>query len=122
MHIPNKCPACGGKVRITELRCSGCDTTVKGSFHLPHFAELTPAEDKFLRIFLASRGSIKEVGRRLGISYPTVRGRLDSLLNRLGLGNVQAEARLRRIAIVEKLERGEVTAREAIVLLKNLEK
>ncbi len=121
MNIPNKCPSCTGKVIVTELCCSDCKTIIKGSFELPSFATLSPEDESFLRVFLAARGNIKEVERQLGISYPTVKGRLDALLNRLGLGSLQAEAKKRRLEIVERLERGEITAQEAVALLKGLE-
>lgn len=106
---------------MTELCCSDCKTTIKGSFELPQFAALAPEEENFLRVFLAARGNIKEVERQLNISYPTVKGRLEALLNRLGLGSLQAEAKRRRLEIVEKLERGEITAQDAIGLLKGLD-
>lgn len=121
MNIPNKCPSCGGKVTVAELCCGDCKTTVKGNFELPVFASLSHEEEGFLRVFLAARGSIKEVERQLGISYPTVKGRLESILNKLGLGSLQAEAKARRLEIVEQLERGEITAQEAVALLKGLE-
>lgn len=121
MNIPNKCPSCSGKVLVTELCCSDCKTTIKGSFELAPFATLSQSDETFLRVFLAARGSIKEVEKQLNISYPTVKNRLEALLNRLGLGSLQAEAKKRRLEIVEKLERGEITAQEAIGLLKGLE-
>lgn len=121
MNIPNKCPSCNGKVVVTELCCTDCKTTINGSFELPQFAALAQDEENFLRVFLAARGSIKEVERQLGISYPTVKGKLESLLNKLGLGSLQEEAKRRRLEIVEKLERGEITAQEAIGQLKKME-
>ena len=121
MNIPNKCPSCSGKLIVTELCCSDCKTTIKGGFELPLFAALDPADENFLRVFLAARGNIKEVERQLAISYPTVKGRLESLLNKLGLGSLQAEAKSRRLEVVERLERGEITAQQAIELLKGLE-
>jgi hypothetical protein len=121
MNIPNKCPSCAGKMNVTELCCTDCKTTVKGNFDLPVFSSLSLEEEGFLRVFLAARGNIKEVERQLNISYPTVRGRLESMLNKLGLGSLQAEAKMRRLEIVARLERGEVSAQEAVTLLKNLE-
>lgn len=121
MNIPSKCPSCSGRVAVTELCCTDCKTTVRGNFELPVFAVLNPEEEGFLRVFLAARGSIKEVERQLGISYPTVKNRLDGLLNKLGLGSMQAEAKKRRLEIVERLERGEITAQEAVALLRGLE-
>lgn len=121
MNIPNKCPSCAGKFVVTELCCTDCKTSVRGSFELPVFAALSPEEEGFLRVFLAAKGSIKEVERQLGISYPTVKGRLESLLNKLGLGSLQAEFKQRRLEVIARLERGEITAQEAVGALKNLE-
>jgi len=121
MNIPHKCPSCDGKLTVTELCCSDCKTTIKGDFSLPQFAQLVPGDESFLRVFLAARGNIKEVERQLNISYPTVKSRLEALLNRLGLGTLQAEAKKRRLEIVERLERGEIKAAEAVSLLKSLE-
>lgn len=121
MNIPNKCPSCSGRLVVTELCCSDCKTTIKGNFELPQFAALAQEDENFLRVFLAARGNIKEVERQLNISYPTVKGKLDALLNKLGLGSLQAEAKKRRLEIVEKLERGEISAQDAVGLLKGLE-
>ena len=121
MNIPNKCPSCDGKVVITELCCTECKTSIKGSFDLSEFSLLSREEEYFLRVFLAARGNIKEVERHLNISYPTVKSKLENLLSKLGLGNLQKEAKKRRLEIVEKLERGEIPAQEAIKLLKELE-
>ncbi|HBA61267.1 MAG TPA: hypothetical protein DCZ92_10720 [Elusimicrobia bacterium] len=119
--MPNKCPSCDGKLTITELCCSDCKTTIRGDYSLPIFSLLSQEEENFLRVFLAARGSIKEVERQLGISYPTVKAKLDAMLNRLGLGSLQAEAKKRRLEVVERLERGEITAAEAVAILRNFE-
>jgi len=121
MNIPNKCPSCSGRLVVTELCCSDCKTTIKGGFDLPLFASLSGEDEKFLKIFLSARGSIKEVEKQLNISYPTVKARLEALLHKLGLGGMQAESKKNRMAVVERLERGEITAQDAIGLLKELE-
>ena len=121
MKMPVKCPSCSGRLVITEVCCAECRTKVRGSFDLSEFSVLTRKEETFLRVFLASRGSVKEVGRQLGISYPTVKGRLEALLNSLGLGSMRAAARERRLAVLERLERGEITAAEAAGLLRQEE-
>lgn len=121
MNIPNRCPSCNGKLRVVELSCTTCPATIKGRFDLLPFATMTPEDETFLKVFLTARGNFKEVGRQLNISYPTVKGRLDALLSRLGLDGLQLEVKKRRLELVERLERGEITAREAIDLLNNLE-
>ena len=121
MSIPNKCPSCSGNVLVTELCCSGCKTTIKGSFELPAFALLSGEDEKFLKIFLSARGSIKEVERQLNISYPTVKARLGALLDKLKLGGSRSEVKTSHMDIVGRLERGEIAAREAIALLAEME-
>ena len=121
MNIPNKCPSCSGNIVVTELCCDDCKTSVKGNFELPELACLSEEDGRFLKVFLSARGNIKEVERCLGISYPTVKLRLEAMLGRLGLSQLQSDIKRRRLETIEKLERGEIPAREAIRLLKELE-
>ena len=121
MNIPNKCPACGGGLVVAELCCNECKTSIKGGFELPELVCLCEEERKFLEVFLAARGNIKEVERCLRISYPTVKSRLEAILSRLGLGQLQSEMKRQRLEAVEKLERGEITPVEAIKRLRDLE-
>jgi hypothetical protein len=94
---------------------------VRGEFDLSELSTLPVEEENFLRVFLAARGSVKEVGAQLGISYPTVKARLESLLNSLGLGSMRAAARERRLEVLQRLERGEIKAGEAVAQLRRLE-
>ena len=121
MNIPNKCPSCNGKIVVTELSCDDCKTTIGGNFELPELACLNDDDTRFLSVFLTARGSIKEVERCMGVSYPTVKARLEALLAKLGLSRLQNDVKRRRSEIVGKLERREITARQAIKSLKELE-
>lgn len=84
-RAPHECPICHGKLTITEVSCPSCGTRMQGSFEGCRFCSLSPEETSFLVTFLRSRGSIKDVERELGVSYPTVRAALDNLLRSLGL-------------------------------------
>lgn len=121
MNVPNKCPSCRGNLLVTDLNCPDCKASIKGNFELPLFARLAPEDEGFLRVFLSARGNIKEVERRLGISYPTVKGRLDALLNKLGLGADRTWEKPNRLGVIERLERGEISPQEAAELLRSLE-
>ena len=121
MNMPSKCPSCSGKIIVAELCCDECKTSIKGNFELPELACLNEEESRFLETFLSARGNIKEVERCLGISYPTVKSRLEAMLAKLGLSQLQSEVKRRRLEIVEKLERGEIPVRDALKLLKDLE-
>jgi len=115
--IVSICPVCGGPLTITELKCSNCGTIIQGTFEFDRFMLLDDLDKEFLTEFLKSRGNIKEVQARLDISYPTAKARLDRLLKNLGLYD-ESEEKMTKEEILERLEKGEITAEEAIELLK----
>src|SRR5579863_10301051 len=83
--LPLVCPVCQGEMEIRELECKSCDLQVRGHFGQgSRFDQLNPEQASFLEIFLRSRGILRDVESALGISYPTVRARLDGLLIALG--------------------------------------
>src|SRR5690554_6013633 len=112
------CPVCGKPLRVTRLRCNHCDTTIEGSFESCKFCQLTEEQRDFIEVFLTSRGNIKEVERLLGISYPTVRSRLDAVIEAL-VYRVEREQNDQRRQILEALDKGEITSEEAIRLLRS---
>jgi len=110
----SRCPFCGGELLICRLRCNGCETQIDSPVAIPTFFRLPEDLQEFVLAFLRCRGNIREVEKVFGISYPTVCKRLD-LVNEL-LGN--RIPRVDRRTILEQLERGEITAKEAAQLLK----
>ena len=86
---PGKCMVCGGTLRVTRLKCDTCESELSGSFTPCRFCSLDPQNLAFLEIFIKNRGSIKDIEREMGISYPTVRNNLDNLLTALGYGKEQ---------------------------------
>jgi hypothetical protein len=81
--LPNKCPLCSGALEITEASCLDCGIQLRGHFELAPYRKLDTDQLRFLETFLRCRGIIRDVEAALGISYPTVRARLDALLNAL---------------------------------------
>lgn len=79
-----RCPACGDNLAVRRLECVNCETAVEGRFVQSRFDRLSPEQQHFVEVFLLARGNIKEVERVLGISYPTVRNRLDGALEAMG--------------------------------------
>lgn len=114
--IPTKCPSCGEEMRVCLLKCPACATEVQGAFPLDRFSRLSPVQMDFLEIFIRCRGSLKDVGNKLGISYPTARNRLDSLIEALDFENKNDLSQY-RLEILKKLKEGDVTAEEALNLL-----
>lgn len=84
-HAPRGCPVCGERLALTRLSCEQCGTELSGRFDACDFCALSAEDRDLLRVFLASRGNLKEVERHLGVSYPTARARFDAVLARLGL-------------------------------------
>lgn len=115
-EVIGQCPICQKPVEVTEIACKHCDTTIKGQFRLCKFCRLTPEHKDFAEVFIKNRGNIKEIERELGISYPTVKGKLDSLIEALGYKNPAPEA-VNKKEILEKLDRGEISSEEAIRLM-----
>jgi hypothetical protein len=81
---PTHCPVCGRDLVVTRLECSSCGTEVTGSFTLGRLATLPEPHASLIEMFLRSRGNVKEMERELGLSYPTVRARLDEALTAAG--------------------------------------
>ena len=116
--IVTKCPVCSGKLVVTRLECDSCDSAVEGRFVVSTpFSALSKEQADFVLTFIASRGSIKEVEKRLGISYPTVRSRLDGAIDALGLGGAAPEKE-RLGDMLDLLRAGEIDVDEAVRRLK----
>jgi hypothetical protein len=134
------CPVCSGELTIARLHCRSCGTALEGEFGVGRFGRLDREQMSLLESFLRSRGNLKEMERELGISYPTVRGRVDALIRSLGLSDGSAEAdddfgtgfadgfgreqadtsdpAAARRAILERLARKEISAEDAASALR----
>lgn len=127
--VPHHCPVCDHELRISKLTCTHCPTKIEGEFSTCKFCRLPAEQLIFVEAFIKCRGNIKEVEKELGISYPTVRSRLDSVIESLGY-RVEKEKESvnpfeesqRRQSILEALERGEITAQEAARQMRKNEK
>jgi hypothetical protein len=143
------CPVCSDELTITRLHCRSCGSALEGEFGVGRFGRLDREQMNLLESFLRSRGNLKEMERELGISYPTVRGRVDALVRALGLSDEPAAApdddfapgfgadfdtdaparaaeqsvatSAERRAILERLARKEIDAAEAATRLRALE-
>lgn len=114
--IPLQCPITGEDLFVSELTSEESGVTIRGRFRLPRVARLSGEQRAFLEAFLRARGVISTVEKELGISYPTVRSRLDALLKALDLKPVkdnqrEAAAALKRKLLLE-LEEGKITPEE----------
>lgn len=118
-NFTSKCPFCSGELSVGRLDCKECKTRIETSLPVPEFFRLPGDLQDFVMVFLACRGNIREVEKELGISYPTVCKKLD-LVNEI-LGNRPSRP-LDTASILEQVEKGELSAREATQILKGRKK
>ncbi len=116
--VIGRCPVCNRDLTVARLKCDTCDTVIENDFKLSKFDYLSDEELYFTETFLRCRGNIKEVEKELGISYPTVRSKLDAVIKKLGYETGEKEQSVRREEILKALEHGEITAEQAIDQLK----
>ncbi len=122
MKKPNKCPSCNSKIHISEFHCDACSTSIKGKFQLSSFDCLDENELEFVKVFLATGGRIKEMEKIFNISYPTVKSRLEEIVNKMGISDYDFDAKNKKMEILKKLERGEITAQDAVKMIKDIKK
>lgn len=78
--LPTKCPSCHGRLQVERLKCEKCGTEVSGSYDLPLLATLSEEDQQFILRFVKSSGSLKEMASLMKLSYPTVRNRLNEII------------------------------------------
>jgi hypothetical protein len=131
--VISTCPVCSSELAVTRLHCRSCGTTLEGDFSVGRFGRLSREQLTLLESFLRSRGNLRDMERELGISYPTVRGRVEALVRALGFGPrgdddgpedttppATAETGDPRQTILERLARHEIGAEEAAAAIRAL--
>ncbi|MDI1460630.1 DUF2089 domain-containing protein [Catellatospora sp. KI3] len=97
---------------VERVRLTDNDVAVEGRFELPQLAQLSAEDQIFVTAFVRSHGSIKEMERIFGVSYPTVKARLNRIAQALDF--VETDPAPSRTDVVERLRRGEITAAQAL--------
>lgn len=121
IKIPGTCPFCGKRTVIARVECKSCHTSFEGAFELPKLATLDEASQDFIEKFLVARGNMKEMQTELGLSYPTVRARLDEIVTKLGYP-AEEEIGISKGEVLDMLENGDVTSEEAVELIRKARK
>jgi hypothetical protein len=130
--VISTCPVCSKELAVTRLHCRSCGTTLEGDFSVGRFGRLSRDQLTLLESFLRSRGNLRDMERELGISYPTVRTRVEALVRALGFGargdddavdeaaTTDEPAGDPRQTILEQLARHEIGAEEAAAAIRAL--
>ncbi len=114
-EVPGSCPLCDSEIKVSEIQCKKCGIVIQGEFDLCKFCRLNEKQKYFVEVFIKNRGNIKEIEKELGISYPTVRNKLDDVIS--DLGHKVEKSSVNQKEILEKLSRGEISKDEAFRLL-----
>jgi hypothetical protein len=133
--VISTCPVCANELEVTRLHCRACGTTLEGDFSVGRFGRLNKDQLALLESFLRSRGNLREMERELGISYPTIRSRVEALVRALGFGpradaddaeeatdagHASPPVAQTREEILEALARHDITAEEAATAIRGL--
>ncbi len=117
-NLPTTCPSCRGDLTAVRLKCENCQTQLEGAFHIPEILRLPGADLEFIVQFVKASGSLKEMARQYGQSYPTIRNRLDDVIAKLGAAEPR-EAKERQ-AILDRIADGTLSVAAAEPLLRRL--
>ena len=132
--VISTCPVCSSELAVTRLHCRTCGTTLEGDFTVGRFSRLNRDQLALLESFLRSRGNLRDMERELGISYPTVRSRVEALVRALGFGpradadeantaegaGSAGDRSSNRQTILERLARHEISAEDAATAIRAL--
>ena len=114
----SNCPVCDGRLEPVKLKCASCEMAMEGRFPISKLGLLPSDQQQFIEAFLVGRGSIKEVEKELGISYPTVRKKLDEVID--ALGYAPRVKRQEQLEILDAIEYGEMSPQEGIAAMQAL--
>ena len=81
--VTNHCPYCHRPMQVTRMSCPACDISVEADFPAPRLARLPVEHQRFIEMFVLASGNLKAIAEQAGVSYPTVRSRLDKIIDAL---------------------------------------
>ncbi|MFC1703314.1 DUF2089 domain-containing protein [Candidatus Omnitrophota bacterium] len=113
-----ECPFCKENVRVTKVGCIKCGINFEGEFYAAPTMSLSEEQQSFIELFVLSSGSLKEMASILGVTYPTVRTRLDEIIEDLKKEIGKRESY--KQDILEKVEQGKLDPEKAAEIIKNL--
>jgi hypothetical protein len=101
---------------VTRVSLKSDDISIEGEFELPPLARLPYEDQIFIAMFVQCHGSIKQMEKAFGVSYPTIKGRLNRISEMLGFVEVRTTPQID--AVLSQLERGEISPQDAIRKIK----
>lgn len=118
--VPTTCPICGENLTVRRLQCRNCDTSIEGHFELGRLGNLTAEQLMFVETFIRCEGKLNRVEKEMGMSYPTLRGRLTEVIQAMGYPVGPEPAFIsdeERHRILDELASGKISSEKAMNLL-----
>jgi hypothetical protein len=103
---------------VTEMTCGGCRVSIAAAFPMSRLAGLPVEHQRFIEMFVLAGGNLKEIAEHVGVSYPTIRSRLDKVIETLR-GQIAKTQRVRG-SLLDAVEPGKTTAEEAARIIKRI--
>jgi len=118
MPVTNQCPYCSKSMSVSCMTCHACRISVEAAFPTPRLANLPTEHQRFIEIFVLAGGNLKQIAEQAGVSYPTVRSRLDKVID--SLRQQIAETQEVRGTILDAVSEGKRAANEAAQIIKSV--
>lgn len=112
------CPTCKDTMNVSHLHCERCSLNLQGQFMLPRLARMPKEHQKLAEAFLLAGGNFKVLAEQLGISYPTLRRRVDDVM--ASLRGLLSEDRKKGDEILTRIEQGSMSAQEGLRLIREM--
>jgi hypothetical protein len=118
MPVTNLCPYCTQSMTVSRMTCHDCGVSIEAAFPIPRLANLPTEHQRFIEIFVLAGGNLKQIAEQAGVSYPTVRSRLDKVIDALR----QEIARTQEVrgTILDAVSEGKLSADEAARIIKSV--
>jgi hypothetical protein len=116
--ITNECPYCRAAMAVTQMACGHCHVSVSAVFPMSRLAGLPVEHQRFIEMFVLAGGNLKEIAEQVGVSYPTIRSRLDKVIESLR-GEIAKTQRVRG-NLLDAVDPGKTNAAEAARLIKRI--
>ncbi len=117
--IVTQCPSCEStKLHVTKIECVGCNTIFEGKFDIPSLLKLSVEDLGLILDFVKCSGSLKEMAAKQNVSYPTLRNRLNALIETIESLEVNIQGS--KAEILQLLEEGKISAKDAAKMLQKL--
>src|SRR6202167_6281053 len=116
--LNNECPYCGTAMAVTEMTCGHCHVSIRADFPMSRVAGLPVEHQRFIEMFVLAGGKLKEIAEQVGVSYPTIRSRLDKVIEALR-GEIAKTQRVRG-SVLDAVEPGKSNAADAARMIKRI--